>query len=497
MMSPADVANGWWFAGWLVAVGALTILAFQIPLYLRIGRAWPPSISIVILVLAVAVGVLANVALALHDLHFDVTAEKTHTPSPAALATVDALDRPVRLTYFYQAKDEGAQRAREVVELMGRRNSRLTVQTIDPDMKPAAATRYGARMYNTAVLEADGRRIFVPGVDETQIAIGIQRVLRQRVVPVCFIEGHGEFEVNNLEFHDHLEGVASHSHSDGTSQIINTTGHGIGRFGRVLEDLGYEVRRITPATQDIPSGCAVVVVANPRQMWLPGESIALEQYLEGGGSALLMLDVGFELEPQLHRLMTRLGVATEQVVVQDPRSNYGKDPEMVAVTGYVPHPITKSSSITLFPGARPLKLTAAKGVTAVPIVATGSESVTRPLNDLPATRAPGARVAPGPQVIAAALEAKLGASVSRIVVTGDADFASNSFLPYMANKELAVSMVRWLSREEKLTSISPRIPTPALVLLTQGQMQSVFLFVAVLPPLCVLLLGAFVWWRRR
>ena len=40
----------------------------------------------------------------------------------------------------------------------------------------------------------------------------------------------------------------------------------------------------------------------------------------------------------------------------------------------------------------------------------------------------------------------------RVVVVGDADFASNSFFPYMANSDLVLSMVRWLVREER----SPR-----------------------------------------
>jgi ABC-type uncharacterized transport system involved in gliding motility auxiliary subunit len=85
----------------------------------------------------------------------------------------------------------------------------------------------------------------------------------------------------------------------------------------------------------------------------------------------------------------------------------------------------------------------------------------------------------------------------RLVVVGDGDFASNSFLPYMANSDLALAMVRWLVREERAPSLTVRMPVPPLVLLTKSQMQRIFLVIEVLLPFGVVALGAVVWWRRR
>jgi ABC-type uncharacterized transport system involved in gliding motility auxiliary subunit len=100
-------------------------------------------------------------------------------------------------------------------------------------------------------------------------------------------------------------------------------------------------------------------------------------------------------------------------------------------------------------------------------------------------------------VIAAAVDGRIGTADMRLVVVGDADFASNSFLPYMANSDLAMSMVRWLVREERSAPIASRIAAPAMVLLTKSQMQVIFALVEVLLPLGVLALGALIWWRRR
>jgi len=67
----------------------------------------------------------------------------------------------------------------------------------------------------------------------------------------------------------------------------------------------------------------------------------------------------------------------------------------------------------------------------------------------------------------------------------------------MANSDLALAMVRWLAREERNVPIASRIPVPSLILLTQAQMQGIFLLLVVLLPLAVLALGGIIWWRRR
>ena len=240
------------------------------------------------------VWVLANVALHLNDTHIDLTREKVYTPSATAMAVVDELRTPVNITYFYRSEDPIGQRARNILEVMGRRNPMLTVLTVDPDKQPELARREGVQLYNAAIVEAAGRRVLIQGTDEAEIAIGIQRVLRTRALTVCFLEGHGEFAMDGFEFHTHLEGISDHSHGDASSQIIETAGHGVGRLRRVLEAQGYATAKLLLATTGaVPGDCTLVLDANPRTTFLPAESAALRTYLAAGGSALFMLDLGF------------------------------------------------------------------------------------------------------------------------------------------------------------------------------------------------------------
>ena len=509
-MDSFQLANLMWFLGWLVAVAALFWFGLRLPLHTRLPRLGSRIYTSSVILAIFAIAVLANVALSLHDAHFDLTREKVFTPSQRALEVVDRLVRPVKLTYFYQGEGPSSRRAKDIVEMMGRRNPLLEVRAIDPDKQPALAQTFGVKVYNLAVLEADGRHITVRSTDESEIAIGIQRVLRELVVNICFIEGHNEYPIDNFEFHTHFDGVADHQHDQSESAVLKTTAHGVGRLRRALEGIGYDVRKIIPARDGaIPPDCAVAIDAGPRTTYLPAESEALEAYLRRGGSLLLMYDLGFVLEPGLERLMQTLGVRFPQTVVLDQKSHYATNPEMVAVTAYDQHPITRYVSFTFYPGVRPLELVPPpRGIQVVPLIASSGDSYTRPVAAVaqrqldPTTVADETASQETPQghVLAVAVEGTLAepdARPFRAIVIGDSDFASNSFFPYMANSDLTLSMARWLVREEHATPIASRIRVPSLILLTKVQMQGIFLIIVILLPLAVIALGGLVWWRRR
>ena len=511
-MSGIDRVNTLWFLGWLVAMLALFGLGLRLPLQPRLSRPVAVIYSVAVVVAVLAVAALGNVALVLHDVHFDLTREGVFTPSRQAEDVVDALRRDVKLTYFFQAQDPAGKRARDMVEVLGRRNGHLHVRTVDPDKQPTVAETYGVRIYNAAILEAAGRRVQVMSTDENQIALGILRVLRERVTAVCFVEGHNEYPVDNFEFHTHFEGLAGHSHGEGGSGVVLMKGHGAGRLRRALEAVGYEVRAIVPATLvAIPADCAAVVDLNPRTTYLPAESEALTTYLGSGGAALLAFDLGFVIERHLAAALRRLGIVLEQQVVVDPLDHYSTDPEVVAVPVYDTHPITGRLALSFFPGIRPITLLPPPaGVTLTPLFYSSAQRYTRQVQAV-AAREPDGAAGPtaasrpstaGRRVLAVAAEGAWpgsgqGGRPFRLVTIGDGDFASNSFLPYMANGDLAVGVVRWLVREEQSPSVSVRIPVPPLVLLTKRQMQQIFLAVVVFLPLAVIVGGAIVWWRRR
>ncbi|MFO1158942.1 MAG: hypothetical protein U1E60_08885 [Reyranellaceae bacterium] len=224
------------------------------------------------------VWVLANVSLVLNDTHIDLTREKVYTPSATAMAVVDELRSPVRITYFYRSEDPIGQRARNLPEVMGRRNPLLTVLTVDPDKQPELARREGVRLYNAAIIEAAGRRVLIQGTDEAEIAIGIRRRPGTRRSP-CFLEGQRRVRWK-ASSSTPISRRADHSHGDVVQDRRDRQYRRRCRPRRVLEAQGYATRKLLLAT---------VAVAGRRARWswsptrastfLLAESAALRSYL--------------------------------------------------------------------------------------------------------------------------------------------------------------------------------------------------------------------------
>lgn len=170
-MSEHDLQLGQilWFIGWLVVVTVLFVVALRLPIDTRLsgGLKWLYGAACV--AAGLGVWVLANAALVLNDTHIDLTREKVYTPSAAAMAVVDELKSPARITYFYRSQDPAGRRANGILQVMARRNSNLTVVSVDPDKQPEMARREGVRLYNAAVIEAAGRRVLIQGTDEAEI----------------------------------------------------------------------------------------------------------------------------------------------------------------------------------------------------------------------------------------------------------------------------------------------------------------------------------------
>ena len=98
---------------------------------------------------------------------------------------------------------------------------------------------------------------------------------------MCFVTGHGEYDIDNFEFHTHFEGSHSHSHNTEGMALVQMEQHGLGRLRRALEKLGLEPRKVELRPgRPLPPDCAALVDANPRTPHLPAEADLLRAYLE-------------------------------------------------------------------------------------------------------------------------------------------------------------------------------------------------------------------------
>src|SRR6516162_9038492 len=129
------------------------------------------------------------------------------------MTVVSNLHAPLSLTYFYNAGDPHALEAKELITIAAHGHPLLAFRAIDLDKEPGLARDVGVRAYNTAMLQAGGRRVLVENTtDPTRIAYAAMRALKERVETICFITGHGEtFRPTQAHFHySHVETLRGH-----------------------------------------------------------------------------------------------------------------------------------------------------------------------------------------------------------------------------------------------------------------------------------------------
>jgi len=384
-----------------------------------------------------------------------------------------------------------------MLELLGRLNPNLRVETVDTDQNPALANRMGVRVHNTAVLRAGDRRIEVLTTDERDVALAILRVTRARETVICFATGHGEYDIDNFEFHTHFEGAQGHSHSAEGMAVVQMEQHGLGRLRRALEKLGLAARKVAIAGgQQVPEDCAALVEANPRTRYAPPEAGILRAYLERGGGLLMLIEPDYPIDEALAAVLAEAGIRVGDGVVVDPLEHYFTDAQMIAVTKYARHPVTQGLALSIYPGARPVASAGADRVETTVLFSSSGQAY------LIADRARVEQAATAPRgalPLAVAAEGRLGGGSApfRLLVVGDADFASNSFFPYLSNADFVLGGIAWLIHEEKAPTMKPPVEVLPMVALTGAQVRWIFIATVLLLPGSVALLGGLVWWRRR
>jgi ABC-type uncharacterized transport system involved in gliding motility auxiliary subunit len=496
-MIETDLVNIGWFFGVIAALALLFAAGLKLPV--RLGFTRRAISATLVIVAAITVVILANVALFRHDAHLDLTREKAFTPSIEASGVIRSLSEPVDVAYFFQKQNPGAIALGTMLRQLERENANFRVRLIDADQNPALASSFGVRTYNSALLNAGGRRIEVVTTDDREIALGLLRLLRKRETVLCFAAGHGEYDIDNFEFHTHFEGAHNHSHDASGLAVVQMEQHGIGRLRRALEKLGLAARKITFATgQPIPDDCSAVIEANPRTRYAPAETEMLRRYLERGGSAMVLIEPDYELDGSLAALLAQAGIRIGNGVIVDPREHYFTDEQMIAVSRYGAHSMTRGLALSFYPGARPLEPIAVNGVKVTPLAASSADAyliADRLANSEAAAAAPRAA-----RIIVAASEGRLGEAATapfRLFVAGDADFVSNSFFPYLANSDVVLAALAWLTHEERAPTMKPPVEVLPTVTLTNDQMRGIFLVTVLLMPGLIAFAGGAMWWLRR
>jgi len=450
----------------------------------RGGRRVLEGMNLVVYTAAVvAIVVLANWFVQRHNRRWDLTPTKKFSLSPQTAKVLKGLTRDVTIYVFFD-QERGVRRYRDLLDNYSVVNRRVKVQYVNPDRDPALAKQYGVRSYGTVIVAAGDRHFEAQNDTEEGISNALIRVLKGQKT-VYFIQGHGERDVES---------------SDRA---------GYERIKKQFQNENYQVNTLVLLQKmEIPADCSALVVAGPRNDYLPQEIETIRKYVTGGGRVMLLLDPGVEL-PNLTKLLADWNVTlrNDLVIDENPIAQiFGTSPSMPLIIKYGSSPIVQplARTATLFPLTRSFDVGKEykAGVTAESLCETSPDSYGVASFD-PKMRE--VRFRPGKDIKGPLTVAVSGSVTAegekktegRYVALGTSALAANVYLGFQGNRDLFMNMVNWLSAEEDLISVRPKPPESQQLNLTAQQMRRILYLGVVGLPLLIIAAGTAVWWRRR
>jgi len=412
----------------------------------------------------------------------DWTAGARNTVSAETRRLLGELRDPVSIIAFVRKDELLEKQIRDLVGSYQRFKDDITLEFVNPDTAPERVRELGIASGGELVLAYQGRSEHIQTLSEKQLTNALLRLSRQEARWIVFLTGHGE------------------------RAPAGETNHGLGIFGQELERKGLHVQTLSLVESDIPANTHLLVIASPRVDLLPGEVEKLLAYVEQGGNLLWLAEP--EALHGLEPLAERLGINFLPGTVVDATTQmFGIDnPSFVVVTAYPNHAITAElNTVTVFPEAAALEINDAGNWAATPLLSTLERSWT----ELGALEGQiqfdvDSDERAGPLEIGVALtrgqqDETGGPAVAgqRIVVIGDGDFLSNTYLGNAGNLGLGLNLVHWLSHDDSFIDI--RVQSAPDTTLELGRISQAVIGLGFLIglPLALLLSGIVIWLMRR
>ena len=419
----------------------------------------------------------------------DITQANRNILTQGSINVLKQMKEPIHITVFATKDDaSGGDNFRkgmiDFVARYQREKKNITLTFINPSEEPKLAQEAGVKSDGEVIVEYQKRTEHItPPIAEQEMTNLLVRLSRTNQRAVMYLDGHGE------------------------RNLLGVKNFDIGEFGKQLEAKGFKFANpdLTIA-QQVPSNGAMLVIASPQVDVSDVEAKKIKAYIEAGGNLLWLLDD--DNLRGLKDVADYLGLQVSPGITLDMASaQYGADTRVSFASLYGEHPITTNFMLrTLFPEAHQVSAkgtddngwkvsnlveVAPNGWLASKKLAKEAKPVFDEKNDKK-----------GPINIGVALERTYGKKGQRVVVMGNANFLSNTFITNGGNLDLGVNIVNWLAGDDSLITIQPMplkdinvtIPdtnTARIVAWTVFHGFQYFI------PLGFMVAGFFFWWLRR
>ena len=456
----------------------------------------------------------------------DWTVNGQNSLNEVSIQLLQTLDGPVELV-SYTSNPRIRKSVQELVQRYQRYKPDMSLRFVDPNADPESIRALNISVDGEMIIQYQGRSENLTELSEQKLTNTLHRLIRSRVRKLVFIEGHGE------------------------RSPVRQANFDLSTFARHLKKQGFTLETLNLArSMRIPENISVLVIAGPQAAFLPGEVRLLIDYVKAGGNLLWLGEpLNIEKNFPMHGLLPLselLGIEFLDGVVVDPTTErYGiTRPDYAIITEYPEHPINQDfSTVTLFPQAAGIERLPAfiddvrnadetgadipsdqeddsstslnSNFTMLPFLVTVERSwiETSPIRDQ--VQYSDLLDIRGPVTIGMILTRPLnnGSDASqqdehepanevpgreqRIIVLGDGDFLSNTFLGNAGNLTLGLNIMNWLSHDDHFIAIPTQIKNDIILDLSTEQLSLLGSFFLLAVPGILVISGTLIWFRRR
>ena len=387
----------------------------------------------------------------------DVTPDQAHSLTPASLAVLRTVSQPVEVVVNLPARRETG--ALAVLERYRHASDRIRIRRWgDPEHAAAEVALPGEGL----LLRMGERTEFLSSVTEEAVTNALGRLRLTTPRPVYILAGHGEPALDD-------------SSPAGFAQLV-----------AILRQERYHPRRLVlVSTRAIPADADLLIVPSGSQAPLVEEQDEIARYLRSGGRVLFFLS---SAQATVWReLFAELGI------VWDTQWRA----QRVAARPVAGHPIAQvvpRNSVALLSGFFPLRVWGElpEGAEVQPALVSDESAQLSPA--LAAARAPGQ----GFLVfgITGEYPAPQAQTPTRLAIFGSQGFVTNTGLSRLANRDVVVGCLRWLTQEGGGTRLARQPRTPAQVVIAPESLEDTFVLLVLFPPELILVMSVIMLWRK-
>lgn len=391
---------------------------------------------------------------------YDMTATRLFTLSEQSLSVIEGLSEPVEIGAVYSAGSEEMM-VQSLLDEYAKASELITVEYIDAVKEPAKLARYNldlAAVPNGSIIVKMGDHYKLISSDslfatssegqstfsgEQQIT-GALRFVSSTDMPVVYVTtGHSELSPDD-------------------SLTVAMTNLGLAMYDMRTLNLQQASR--------VPEDADIVVMMNPTQDLSEREVELYQEYLKKGGGLMLCIDAVTNTNsiqlPNLNALCNSFGLdITNNYVVEEDPENYLSVSQLYLVPDMGSHEITQQIGMQELQVALPI----ARGIGTVDydsgtvkhemLLASSEKSWARvDMANTSSVKTEADREGPIPLAYAVTISnVAWGNEAARVVVIGDATFATDGNIEFQGNNDLWMNSLNWIEGGRQAEVISAKV----------------------------------------